>query len=115
MSFNTANFPTEIWDGSTPNRTSRMQDSAPDYEDYDQVVAELIATQTLVFGLELSQANVVVLTDSSGGTANNTIVAVPSDSLANVAAACNGNFADVAAKINGILGILEDAGIMVGA
>lgn len=46
MSRNVAQFPAAVWDGTTPNRTSRFDDKSPDYEDFDQLVAEVIATQT---------------------------------------------------------------------
>lgn len=45
MSVNVANFPTSIWDGSSVNRDSRSIDAGPDYEDWDQIVAEVIAMQ----------------------------------------------------------------------
>ena len=45
MSINVANFPTSVWDGSSPNRASRAVDAGPDYEDWDQIVAEVIAMQ----------------------------------------------------------------------
>lgn len=45
MSINQANFPTSIWDGSSVNRASRAVDAGPDYEDWDQIVAEVIAMQ----------------------------------------------------------------------
>lgn len=45
MSVNPANFPTSVWDGSTPTRNDRRTDRDPDYEDWDQMLAEVIALQ----------------------------------------------------------------------
>lgn len=46
MSVNTPYYPTTIWDGTTPTRSLRSDNKAPDYEDFDQLVAEIIALQT---------------------------------------------------------------------
>lgn len=60
-----------------------------------------------------TQASAIVnLTDGTGGTANDALVAVPSDTLANAAAAANDNFADLSAKLNLILAALRGAGII---
>lgn len=40
-----AQFPTSIWDGTTPSRTETMRRS-PDHADFEQLKVELIATQT---------------------------------------------------------------------
>ncbi len=42
-----AQFPSQVWDGDTENpwRQSRSNDLAPNAKDWDQVVAEVIATQ----------------------------------------------------------------------
>lgn len=48
MSINVPNFPTQVWDGTSPTRSTRLQDSPPDQEDWDQLIAEIIATQTEV-------------------------------------------------------------------
>lgn len=47
MSVNSANFPDGTWDGLSPNddRASRLVDHTPEYEDWDQIVAEVISTQ----------------------------------------------------------------------
>lgn len=47
MSKNVANYPGTIWDGTTPSRsqTPDLVDRKPDYEDWDQIVAEIIAMQ----------------------------------------------------------------------
>lgn len=45
-----AQFPAKIWDGLSRNRTRRSRESQvhPNYADYDQIAAELIATQEAV-------------------------------------------------------------------
>lgn len=71
------------------------------------------------------QSDIVALTDSSAGTANNTIEAManPTDSpatadalrddiVANLLPAIRNNFADVAAKINSIRTALRNLGLM---
>ena len=71
------------------------------------------------------QAAIVHLTDSSGGSANDTIAAIaaPTDTPASADAlrddiaavmvpALNNNFADLAAKVNLILTRLESAGLL---
>lgn len=57
-------------------------------------------------------AAVTSLTDNTGGAADDTLAAVPSDTLANAAAVSNANFADLAAKVNAILTTLRNAGII---
>jgi hypothetical protein len=63
-------------------------------------------------GKPASQTAIVSLTDSSGGTANDTLQAVGATNGGDVSAAINNNFADVSAKINGILTALRNAGIL---
>ena len=46
MSINQANFPGSVWDGTSVARDSREIDAAPVYEDWDQIVAEVIAMQS---------------------------------------------------------------------
>lgn len=55
MSINEAQFPTTVWDGLSPNtqRVSRLDDTPPRFEDWDQIVAELLATQKYVKDLEM--------------------------------------------------------------
>ena len=45
MSVKVAQFPGQVYDGITPNHPSREDDINPNFDDYDQLVAELIATQ----------------------------------------------------------------------
>ena len=45
MSIKVAQFPGQVYDGITPNHPSREDDKEPNFDDYDQLVAEIIATQ----------------------------------------------------------------------
>jgi hypothetical protein len=48
MSVNVAQFPASKWDTSSPERTSdRQRDQSPSYEDWDQLVAEVLALQDM--------------------------------------------------------------------
>lgn len=44
----TADYPTSIWDGASSTRAAPVKnvDRSPDYEDWDKITAEVIATQT---------------------------------------------------------------------
>jgi len=46
VSINSADFPAALWDGLGPNRTSRLENKRPDFEDYDQLAAEVMALQS---------------------------------------------------------------------
>lgn len=47
MSKNTAQFPGKVWDGSSPSRAADNSiDRHPDFEDWDQIVAEVQAIET---------------------------------------------------------------------
>ena len=46
MSINDPDYPASVWDGLSPRRTDRKVNAEPEYEDWDQITAELIATQT---------------------------------------------------------------------
>ncbi len=54
MSIQKPNFPTEVWDGTSESRDNRLIDRSPDYFDWDQLVAELIATQQAIVGIPVS-------------------------------------------------------------
>lgn len=60
MSVNEPMFPSSIWDGLSPERSSRLIDRPPTSEDWDQIVAEMIATQ-----LQLSRFNSVKIVEDS--------------------------------------------------
>lgn len=45
MSVNAAYYPAAVWSGVTPSRSGRDIDREPNFEDFDQVVAEIIALQ----------------------------------------------------------------------
>ncbi len=55
MSINVADYPTAVWDGLSPRRTDRKVNAAPEYEDWDQMTAEMIAAQTEVDRVEAFQ------------------------------------------------------------
>lgn len=57
-------------------------------------------------------AVVAALTDSTGGTANSTLVAIGATNSGDVSANINNNFADLAASVNAILTALKAAGLM---
>lgn len=48
-------FPKKVWDGTSPKRTDRLTEAPPGAEDWNQLTAELIATQKLVAELELTK------------------------------------------------------------
>lgn len=60
-----------------------------------------------LYGSAHDPQGVAELTDNSGGTAGASVEAVPSDTLANLAAAANDNFATLAAKVNELLKALK--------
>lgn len=69
MSQIVAGFPGEIWDGSSETRTDMIKDAAPDYQDYDRIVAEMIATQTYIAALGLGDGGgFIELTNVSAPT-----------------------------------------------
>lgn len=81
-----------------------------------------IAAANLVTG---DQTAIVHLTDSTGGTANNTVAALPvltdspatadalrDDIVTNMVPVLASNFADLTAKVNAILTTLESAGLL---
>lgn len=59
----------------------------------------------------VNAAAITSLTDNSGGTANDTLVAI---SATYTQAEVRDNFADLAAKVNAILSALRDANIISG-
>lgn len=63
MSVNVSEFPIVVWAGITPNHPSREDDKDPNFNDYDQLVAELIAVQT--FALTISGPQAGLLADGS--------------------------------------------------
>jgi hypothetical protein len=56
---NKPQFPGKIFDGTATDRGSRTINAAPDYPSYDQLVAELIATQERVQELEAGGGEVL--------------------------------------------------------
>lgn len=44
-------FPNEVWNGVPANTIRNPADNqSPDYQDWDQIVAEMIAVQTVIIG-----------------------------------------------------------------
>ena len=52
MSIKDTTYPTTVWGGTTPNNPDRTIDAAPDANDWNQMISELIAVQT--FALTIS-------------------------------------------------------------
>jgi len=46
-----ANFPSAVWDGLTNFRPSRRNVKSPDHEDWDEMLAEVLAIETSLVGL----------------------------------------------------------------
>ncbi len=61
MSINVAQYPD--WDGLGPNRTERQQDASPDYEDWDQLIAEYLVMQNRVKNVD----GIFTAVNSEGG------------------------------------------------
>ncbi len=60
-----------------------------------------------------SQSVVAELTDSSGGTTDGTVEAMPGDSTTtNISGAVDNNFAELSAKVNSLLQIMAAHGLM---
>ncbi len=72
MSINDANYPATIWDGDSPNtqRINRDTNQAPGYEDWDQIVSELIATQ-----IELDSKAADIATNTADIATNTSAIA----------------------------------------
>lgn len=51
MTVKTANFPSTVWDGITNFRQNRRLVKGPDHEDWDEMLAELLAVETSLAGL----------------------------------------------------------------
>lgn len=112
MSVNNAQFPATIWDGTTPVRPRRDAEASPDFEDWDQLSAELISTQSRLQGF-CNNPVIPDLTDDTGGTANDTVNNIDGNTTASFATTSNDAFADFAAKINDILAKLRLAGLIL--
>lgn len=70
MGVATAQFPAAVWDGTSETRDAPVVNinKAPDYEDWDQMVAEIQATQTEVNGgLDGINVNTVANVNVVGG------------------------------------------------
>ncbi len=64
-------YPTTVWDGTSPSRSNRKDDREPDFQDWDAIVAEVIATQ------EQTDTNIsdIAAIDISGIATNATDIA----------------------------------------
>jgi len=63
MAIQDTQFPTTVWDGNTPNNPNRSVNAAPDANDWNQILSELIAVQT--FALTISGPQAGLLADGS--------------------------------------------------
>ncbi len=63
MAIKDTSYPTTVWDGTTPNNPDRLVNAAPDANDWNQMLAELIAVQT--FALTISGPQAGLLADGS--------------------------------------------------
>lgn len=89
------------------------------------LVTVVLATQVLAGTVVGAQADIVALTDSTGGAANNTVAALPvltdapatadalrDDIVTNMVPVLAANFADLTAKVNAIRTALRASGLM---
>lgn len=104
-----------------PLRTRRPIDAAAGVVTPDALLGrEAVSLGQLQASLRIAQAAITSLTDNSGGTANDTVQALPDpvdapvtvdalrdDLVANLIPALRDNFADLAAKANAILSALR--------
>ncbi len=136
MSTNNAQYPAAVYDGIGPNRSLRTQNSAPDFEDYDQLVSEIIAVQKQ----QIDDREFIAVNDDGGALIAGAIVYMKTDGkvaktdadgaaalripvgIVKVAAAADGDNATI--QYNGILELttaewdavgLTSAGLVVGA
>jgi hypothetical protein len=106
MSKPAANYPASQWDGSSASRTSDPSvDRAPFFQDYDQLVEELKATQA-----ELDKSKFLSLPNGAGA---DLVVGTPVYALANGTGAakadCNGSV-----PARDVLGLVSTGDLSVG-
>lgn len=53
----TPGFPSAPWDGTTPNRNSRMIEEPPDNRDWDRLLAEYLAVQASILTIKDASGN----------------------------------------------------------
>lgn len=106
---------TKVWDGTSPSRKRRLVDSTPNAEDWNQLVAEMIATQVevAIINVNFDQAAIATITDTTGGTATDTLVVVRNDNQANASTDANSNLAAIVAKLNTILATLRTCKVIL--
>lgn len=97
----TADYPTAVWDRLSTSRDSAMIKAAPDYQDWDAIVAEVIAIET-----ELESMKYLDLVNASGGAL------VPGAPVYNKADASGVAVADAngAVPLPFVLGLLKTGG-----
>lgn len=100
VSINDAQFPAAVYDGIPPNRSSRSQDASPDFEDYDQLMAELIAVQQQ----QIDDREFIAVNDEGGTLVVGTVVYMKTDGKVADADA------DGAAALRKAIGIIKVGG-----
>lgn len=101
MGVNVAQYPDDVWDGSSPSRNAPVElvDKHPDFEDWDQAVAEIASIQDDVLnGLED-----IVVPNGAGAAVT---VGVPVYMLANAAGATSAD-ANGTAPARNVMGIVK--------
>lgn len=110
MSINVPQFPGQVWDGSSPTRTSRDLDFPPTYEDWDQVVAEMIATQEYCVALNavdnhstlIGNNASAIAVNASGISANSDSISTNASNIAANASAAAANASIIAANTSNL-------------
>lgn len=105
MSVKVAQYPGQVWDGLSTVRNDRTINRVPDYPDWDQAVAEVIALQT-----QLDTVKFISMPNTSGGT---TIPGQPLYALANGTGAASAD-ANGSVPTRNIIG-LATAGVIATA
>ena len=109
MSINDADYPAAVWDGLSPNtqRATRVVNQSPGYEDWDQIVAEVIAIETEVDAQTAANAALLI----HNAVADNSAVVLAGTAVYLKAA---GTFADAdadgAAALRVAIGLLTTGG-----
>lgn len=81
MSINDPQYPTSVWDGLSPRRVKREDNASPEFEDWDQMTAELISSQKEVDANKVIQdaiSEVSLVTDFGTPPLPGTVVYVDS-------------------------------------
>lgn len=81
MSINDAQYPATVYDGLSPRRVAREDNASPEFEDWDQMIAELIAIQQQ----QLDDREFIAVNDEGGTLVVGTIVYMKTDGTVAVA------------------------------